>query len=98
MNHQSTLHQVLSAPTQWASIDQIIATWQTHDNLILLGEAAQGYNDARLASFQPIYMLDIDASLLGLNRLTQSSAHYRIVSVDDWAALILKHTKHISWK
>ena len=100
MNNSSTLHQLLSAPSAWTSIDQISAIWQVKDALVLLGEAAQGYNDIRLQSFDLIYLLQADADILNLTQPTdlQIKSNYQILSYDDWATLVLKYNKHISWK
>ena len=100
MNNSSTLHQLISPPSTWASIDEIVAVWQTQDSLVLLAEAAQGYDDARLKSFKTIYILQADADVLGLNQSTDHNVEdrYQILTYDDWATLILKHNKHISWK
>lgn len=101
MNHFSTLHQLISRPSEWSSMAQIKAAWQPNDNLMLLGEAAQGYQDSRLQGFNCIYVLEADASLLGLSNTdkesTQSSI-IQVISFDEWAELILKHDKHISWQ
>ncbi len=100
MNNSSTLHQLLSAPSTWTSIDHISAIWQTHDALLLLGEAAQGYNDIRLKPFDLIYLLQADADILNLTQPTdlKIKSNYQILSYDDWAKLLLKYSKHISWK
>ena len=102
MNNSTTLHQLLSPPSTWVSIDQIRAVWQTQDSLVLLGEAAQGYEDARLASFKTVYMLQADADILGLGFSDSADAenivNYQILTYDDWAKLLLKYNKHISWK
>ncbi len=95
MNYSSTLHQLLSAPSHWASIPHITASWQANDALVLLGEAAQGYSDARLQAFDRIYILQADASLLGLNAPTP---HCHWLTYDEWAQMILNYNKHISWK
>ena len=101
MNHFSTLHQLISRPAEWSSMAQIKASWQTNDSLILLGEAAQGYQDSRLQGFNCIYVLEADANLLGLghleNKLPQKP-NIKIIGFDEWAELILKHDKHISWQ
>lgn len=95
MNNFSTLHQLLSSPSHWASISEITAAWQVNDSLVLLGEAVQGYNDARLQGFDQIYILQADASLLGLSA---STPHCHLLSYDEWAQMILNYNKHISWK
>ena len=101
MNHFSTLHQLISRPSEWSSMVQIKAAWQPNDSLMLLGEAAQGYQDSRLKDFNCIYVLEADASLLDLSNTdkesTQSSI-IQVISFDEWAELILKHDKHISWQ
>lgn len=101
MNHFSILHQLISRPSEWSSMVQIKAAWQPNDSLMLLGEAAQGYQDSRLQNFNCIYILEADASLLGLSNTdkesTQSSI-IQVISFDEWAELILKHDKHISWQ
>lgn len=101
MNHFSTLHQLSNTPSGWLSIAQIQAAWQPNDSLILLGEAAQGYQDSRLQSFNCIYILEADANLLGLTNTDKLSTQYPIIQVirfDEWAELILKYDKHISWQ
>ncbi len=101
MNHFSTLHQLSNIPSGWLSIAQIKAAWQPNDSLMLLGEAAQGYQDSRLQGFNCIYVLEADANLLGLghleNKLPQKP-NIKIIGFDEWAELILKHDKHISWQ
>ena len=101
MNPLSTFHQLSNRPSSWLSIAQIQAVWQPNDSLILLGEAAQGYQDSRLQSFNCIYVLEADANLLGLTNTDKLSTQYPIIQVirfDDWAELILKYNKYISWQ
>lgn len=92
----STLHQITHAPRYWGhAIDQIIALWQATDELILLGEAAQGYQDSRLDFFDQVYLLNHDADLLGLH---SQDSRYTMIDYAQWAQLVLKHQRHISWK
>lgn len=106
MNQFSTLHQLVSRPSEWSSIAQIKAAWQTTDSFMLLGEAAQGYQDSRIESFKCIYILQADASLLNLTYSEKDSTQLsiiqlpsiQVISFDEWAELILKHDKHISWR
>ena len=101
MNHFSTLHQLSNTPSGWLSIAQIQAAWQPNDSLMLLGEAAQVYQDSKLKDFNCIYVLEADANLLGLGHLEDKllqEPNIKIISFDEWAELILKHDKHISWQ
>lgn len=92
----STLHQITHAPRYWGQcIEQIMALWQPTDELILLAEAAQGYADSRLDFFDQLYLLDHDADLLGL---VNNQARYKTIDYAQWAQLVLKHQRHITWK
>ncbi|RZA02771.1 MAG: hypothetical protein EOO68_09505 [Moraxellaceae bacterium] len=92
----STLHQITHAPRYWGHcVEQIMALWQPTDELILLGEAAQGYADARLDFFDQVYLLNHDADLLGL---VNNDTRYHLIDYAQWAQLVLKHQRHISWK
>ncbi|XID75818.1 hypothetical protein ACF3NA_04610 [Alkanindiges sp. WGS2144] len=92
----STLHQLSIAPRLWGTIpEQLQAVWQPGDTLILLGEAAQGYTDTRLQVFGTIYLLQADVAMLGIS---SNLACCHILSDDEWATLVLKYNKHISWK
>lgn len=96
----STLHQITHAPRYWGqSIEQIIALWQPADELILLAEAAQGCADSRLDFFDQLYLLDHDADFLGLvNMVVNNQARYKTIDYAQWAQLVLKHQRHITWK
>lgn len=96
----STLHQITHAPRYWGQcIEQIMALWQPTDELILLAEAAQGYADSRLDFFDQLYLLDHDADFLGLvNGMVNNQARYKTIDYAQWAQLVLKHQRHITWK
>lgn len=96
----STLHQITHAPRYWGQcIEQIMALWQPTDELILLAEAAQGYADSRLDFFDQLYLLDHDADFLGLvNEMVNNQARYKTIDYAQWAQVVLKHQRHITWK
>lgn len=92
----STLHQLCHAPSLWANcIGQIGDLWQPEDALILLGPAAYGIFDQRLRLFNPVYILQADLQVLGIR---PQQIQGKILDYEQWAELVLRHTRHISWK
>lgn len=92
----STLHQLCHAPSMWANcIGQIAAVWQPLDALVLLGPAAQGVFDPRLATFTQLYVLQSDLNVLGI---PAEQIRCKILNYDQWAQLVLTYQRHISWK
>jgi hypothetical protein len=96
MTLTTTLHQLCHAPALWANcLDQLGALWQPDDAIILLGPAAQGVFDHRLDAFSNRYVLQADLNVLGI---PSQQIQYKVLDYNDWAQLVLRHQRHLTWK
>lgn len=94
-----TLHQISRPTSHWHNdfLANIQALWQNGDQIILLGEAAQGFMDQRLQAFYPLFLLLADAAVLGLNPEKQHLSHLKLIDYNEWASLIVNQQKQITW-
>lgn len=96
-NMNTTLHQLVTSPKAWGDdIERIQKVWQAQDLLLLLGEAAQGYQDERLQQFSNLALLSTDAALLGF--VDSPSAQLQVFSSEDWANAVLNYQRCITWR
>lgn len=95
----ATLHQLASSPKAWADdLARIQQVWQSQDLLLLLGEAAQGYQDARLEQFSNRALLATDAAILGIVMTNKLLGDLKIFNSDDWANAVLTYQRCITWR
>ncbi len=96
MKKAFSLHQLVAPPHQWDQLlNRLQQVWQNGDLLLLLAEAAQGYQDPRLQQFNTVAMLDADAVYLGIAQLPPNMQAF---NMDDWAEHILRYQRHITWR
>lgn len=97
MLSSTTLHQLTLRPSAWGDyLPRIQQVWQNGDLLLLLAEAAHGYEDIRLQYFSDVALLTTDAEILGITLDHTSSLV--IMGTDDWAKAILTHQRCITWR
>lgn len=95
----ATLHQLASSPKAWANdLTRIKQVWQPQDLLLLLGEAAQGYQYDQLEQFTNRALLATDAALLGIDITDKLFGGLKIFSSDDWANAVLTYQRCITWR
>lgn len=97
ISQTTTLHQLTLNSSTWGDyLPRIQQVWQSGDLLLLLAEAAQGYQDTRLRAFSNVAMLLRDAEILGLT--LDATASIIVMGTDEWANAILSYQRCITWR
>jgi len=94
VNTPATLHLLTASPRHWPILlPQIKALWQEGDQLLLVGEAAQGHAHPDLAAWGAVALLQYD-----LHLLQQSLSPCTIITHETWATWALHYAKTLTWR
>ncbi len=92
-----TLHLLVAAPRYWPILlPQLQSMWRSGDLLLLIAEAAQGYDALELSAFDLRAVIHSDLILLGIEPSLTSTTS--IVTTAQWAQWTITFQRTLTWR
>ena len=96
-HRDNILHLLTAAPRYWPTLlPQLQSVWRSGDLLLLIAEAAQGYDVVALKAFDLTAVLQSDLALLGI--LPNPANVTSIVTTAQWARWTIEFQRTLTWR